>query len=75
VPIENLTNKKNDNGTKINVVLQPSITKPQNKIIITSLNFFTSILFATNTNEKTLKHDYFNNINIAYRFTIFQLDT
>jgi hypothetical protein len=55
VPIENLTNKKNDNGTKINVVLQPSITKPQNKIVITSLNFFTSILFATNTNEKNPK--------------------
>ncbi len=56
-------------------MLQPSITKSQNKMIITSLNFFTSILFATNTNEKTLKHDYFNHINIAYRFTIFQLDT
>jgi hypothetical protein len=25
--------------------------------------------------KKTLKHDYFNNINRAYRFTIFQLDT
>lgn len=32
-------------------------------------------MLATNTNEKTIKHDYFNHINIAYRFTIFQLDT
>jgi hypothetical protein len=75
VPIENLTNKTMTMEPKFNVALQPSITKPQNKIVITSLNFFTSILFATKTNEKILKYDYFNNINIAYRFTIFQLET